>query len=146
MPFTQTDTHVQTSGAFQTLCSNEPLVNGLGWFMVGFEYPKAQSWIMNHSLQQLCYVAILQLKQLLVSCPAHILLWARTGLVNEAEFLIPKVVKTNDIVRSVVVTWHFPYNSKIYLYSSIRMFWTLLGDTVAKVTLAQEIRRFNWTL
>ena len=55
VPFTQTDTHehAQTSGAFQTLFSNEPRVNGLGWLMVGFEYPKAQSWIKNHMQQQL---------------------------------------------------------------------------------------------
>ena len=42
----------------------------------------------------------------LVSCPAHARLPARNGLVNEANFLglFPKVVKTNEIASSVIIT------------------------------------------
>ena len=42
----------------------------------------------------------------LVSCPAHACLPVRNGLVNEVEFLglySPKVVRTNEIVRSVII-------------------------------------------
>ena len=46
----------------------------------------------------------------LVSCPARVHLPARSGLVNKVEFL--KVVKTKEIVRSAIITLHFPYNSK----------------------------------
>ena len=43
------------------------------------------------------------------------------GLVNKVEFfgLIPQVVRTNDIERSVTVMYHFPYDTKFllkYLY------------------------------
>ena len=54
-----------------------------------------------------------------------------------------EVVRTNEIARLVILTKHFLHNSKIfYLYSSIRtffervwhkMFWMLLGYTVAEV-------------
>ena len=51
----------------------------------------------------------------------------------------PKVVRTNEITRLVIIMYHLPYNNK-YLYLSIRtflervwhkMFWALLGYTVA---------------
>ena len=31
----------------------------------------------------------------------------------------PKVVMTNEIARSVIITWHFPYNSKLRTQVSI---------------------------
>ena len=65
----------------------------------------------------------------------------------------PKVVRTNEIARLAIITKHFPYNSKTFcLYSSIRtffeqvwykMFWTLLGDTVAKVCASP--RNSTWS-
>ena len=55
----------------------------------------------------------------------------------------PKVVKTNEIARSVIITYHFPCNSKIcsshlsihtFFERVVRkMFWTLLGYTVTEV-------------
>ena len=50
----------------------------------------------------------------LVLCPAHAHLPARSGLVNEVKFLgfiSPKVVKINEITKSVLITC--TYNSKI---------------------------------
>ena len=41
-----------------------------------------------------------------VSCPTHACFPVRNGLVNEVEFLglySPKVVRTNEIVRSVII-------------------------------------------
>ena len=81
-------------------------------------------------------------------CPARMRLLARNDLANEAEFswaYSPKVVRTNEIVRSVIIMLYFPYNNFFYLYSSIRTFFeqvyrkTLLGDTVPKCALVQEI-------
>ena len=47
----------------------------------------------------------------------------------------PKVVRTNKIARSVIITKHFPYNSNFFL-SLLKYLvpflsgWTLLGDTL----------------
>ena len=44
-------------------------MNALGWSMFGFEYPKAQSWIMNHRLQQLCDNIMARITTSLVPSP-----------------------------------------------------------------------------
>ena len=54
----------------------------------------------------------------------------------------PKVVKTNEIVRSVIITWHFPYKSKkILMCTGVsvpfwgvwdKLVWMLLGYTVTR--------------
>ena len=50
--------------------------------------------------------------QELVSYPAHARLLSRKGPVNFLG-IFPRRVRTNEIVRSVIVMWHLPYNSKI---------------------------------
>ena len=64
----------------------------------------------------------------------------------------PKAIRTNEIAGSVIITYHLPYDSKIcHLHSSIRpffervvckMFWTLLGYTVAKLCISP--RNSTW--
>ena len=68
---------------------------------------------------------------------------ARNGLVNKVDFWGPllKVIKTNEIVRSLISMWQFPYNSKtFYLCLGVctffvwvwhKMFLMLLGYTRA---------------
>ena len=72
----------------------------------------------------------------LVSCPARIHLPARSGLVNKVEFL--KVGKTKEIVRSVIITLHFPYNSKKNLFISIRV-------SEAGCTHVLNVARLHWS-
>ena len=57
--------------------------------------------------------------------------------------LFQKVVRTNEIARLVIITQHFPYNSKIFISTQVsvpffewiwcKMFRMLLSYTVAKV-------------
>ena len=42
-----------------------------------------------------------------------------------------KLVKTNDIARLLIITWHFPYNMFISIRVSMHT-WALLGYTVRK--------------
>ena len=76
----------------------------------------------------------------LVSCPAHARLPARNGSGERSKILwaySPKVVMTNEIVRSVVITYTFFTIVKfVHLHLSIhtffervgcKMFWSLLG-------------------
>ena len=64
---------------------------------------------------------------------------------------ISKVVKNNKIARSVIITWHFPYNSKICSspiecphFCCWKKFWTLLGCNVAKAcTRPRNLTRFT---
>ena len=54
----------------------------------------------------------------LVLRPARTRLSAKNGLVNKVEFLGPWTYPpsgTNEIVRLVILTQHFPYNSKKFL-------------------------------
>ena len=55
--------------------------------------------------------------QELVSYPAHARLLSRKGPVNFLG-IFPRRVRTNEIVRSVIVMWHLPYNSKIFVIST----------------------------
>ena len=58
--------------------------------------------------------------------------------------LFPKSGKDNKIAKSVIITYHFPYNSKtlikpvleyLYLFERVwrEKFWMLLGDTIKSV-------------
>ena len=73
-------------------------------------------------------------KPILALCPSHVLLLARKGLVNEVKFLrliTQNVAKTNEIMRSVIITStllrtekfvHF--HSSIYIYIYIYFFFS----------------------
>ena len=75
--------------------------------------------------------------------------WTKSNFVG----LLPKSVKlrTNEMARLVIITKHFPYNFLSLLkyishtfFEQVwrKMFWTLLGDTIAKVCASH--RNLTW--
>ena len=63
-----------------------------------------------------------QPSSLLVLCPTCVCLLARNSLVNKVKFLVlipKKVVRTNEIVRSVIIMQHFPYNRKLFISTRV---------------------------
>ena len=81
--------------------------------------PQCHIWNDNHFH---CYAIIH-----LVLCPAHACLLARNGLVNKSWAYSPKVARTNETVRSVIITWDFLNSKTSYLYWSIHSFLSRFG-------------------
>ena len=77
-----------------------------------------------------------------ISCPAHVRLRVRNGLVNKVE-LIPKSGNDQWDCEISNIMQHFPYNSKICSEYVFLFLSGLLGDIVAKCTSPRNLTQFT---